>query len=78
MLEQINEQNEATTTTLCVLNKKEMCLSETDLSEIKNNIFTAISSSYSRDKSLKQLTADTAGSSLSLRQSLLAEMNHWF
>ena len=38
MCEQIIEQNEAVTTTLCLLNKKEMCLSETDLSEMKHAV----------------------------------------
>ena len=38
MFKWIIEQNKAVTTTFCLLNKKEMCLSETDLSEMKQAI----------------------------------------
>ena len=72
-----------------------MCLSETNLSEIKHAVtflqpFQAATQEMSGDsyiclskvmplsKSLQQLTADAAGSSLCFGQNLLAEMNHRF
>ena len=77
-------QHKAFTTTLCLLSKKEICLSETDLSEIKQAVtflqpFQAATQEMSGDsyvcltlsKLLQQLTADAAGSSLSLGQNLI-------
>ena len=72
-----------------------MCLSETDLSEMKYAItflqpfqpatqemsgdtYVCLSKVIPLSKSLQQLTADVAGSSLCLGQNLLAEMNHRF
>jgi len=94
MFERIIEQNEAIATTLCMLNRNELCLSEDEISKIKQAVvllhpLESATREMSSDKYIslskvipiaKSLQQLTASgeSSLSLRQHLLTQMNRRF
>jgi len=94
MFERIIEQNEAIARALCMLNRNELCLSEDEISKIKQAVvllhpLESATREMSSDKYIslskvipiaKSLQQLTASgeSSLSLRQHLLTQMNHTF